>query len=61
MRGYTTENIHASSIDDMKLISPRPKNTSLNNKIAFDLLKTPILTIEEWVKKNREKILSFMG
>lgn len=58
--GCTTENIHASSIDDVKMNSPRPKNTSLDNKIALDLLKTPIPTIEKWIKENREEILSFM-
>ena len=40
--GCSIENIHKSSIDDTKILSSRPKNTSLNNQIVTDLLKTPI-------------------
>lgn len=48
--------VKKGSIDDLKLIAKRPKNTSLVNKKAKQLLKTPITTVEEWLKKICDEI-----
>ena len=58
--GHSTKNIHKISVDEMKILSPRPKNTSLNNEIAKRLLKTPILSIDKWVEENKEEIRSLI-
>ncbi|MDC0438368.1 SDR family oxidoreductase [Nitrosopumilus sp.] len=56
---YSTKNIHKISIDEMKISSPRPKNTSLNNQIAKKLLKTPI-SIDKWIEENKEELRSLI-
>jgi len=58
--GQSTENIHAISLDNIKLDAPRPKNTSLSNKMALDLLETPIPTVEKWIKENKSEIVALM-
>lgn len=41
--------IKRGTIEDMSFIAKRPKNTSLNNKKARQLLKTPIIPLTDWL------------
>lgn len=41
--------VKKGSIEDMKFIARRPKNTSLSNKLAKQIIKTPIIKYEAWL------------
>ena len=42
--------IHKSTLESSMLVAPRPKNTSLSNKKMKSFLKTPITSLESWLK-----------
>jgi len=52
--------IRNGSIDDIKFLAKRPKNTSLSNKKAKDITSTSILSFEEFLEqiKNQTKMNS---
>lgn len=49
--------IKEGSVDDYKdFVAKRPKNTSLINKKARQLMKTPIISLSEWLMTMKSKI-----
>ncbi|HVZ62340.1 MAG TPA: SDR family oxidoreductase [Candidatus Nitrosotalea sp.] len=48
--------IQKGSIDDAKLVAKRPKNTSLSNQKAKKIIKTPIISLSEWLRNMKSSI-----
>lgn len=46
--------------DESMFKSKRPKNTTLDNKKSLEIIKTHIMTIDEWLKKNRSELFAYM-
>jgi len=54
--GFSTNLIKKGSIQDAHLFAPRPKNTSLSNNKSKSFLKTPIISLENSLKKIKRQI-----
>ncbi len=46
--------------DEQHMIAPRPRNTSLKNDLAKKLLKTPIMSLTDWLEINRSEISKYL-
>jgi len=40
--------------------SKRPMNTTLNNKKSLKIIKTPIISIDQWLKNHKKEILDYI-
>ncbi len=40
--------------------STRPLNTSLNNKKSSEIIKIPIISIDQWLKNHKKEILGYI-
>lgn len=47
---FDTDLIKKGSIDDVKFVAKRPKNTSLSNQKAKNIIKTPIIPLSDWLR-----------
>jgi dTDP-4-dehydrorhamnose reductase len=47
--------IHEGLNDEINFVAIRPKNTTLNNKKAKQLLKTPIISLSDCLNNNKQK------
>lgn len=53
---FNKDLIKEGSVDDYKdFVAERPKNTSLINKKAKQLMKTPIISLSEWLMTTKSK------
>jgi len=45
--------IKKGSIDEMKFLAKRPKHTSLSNLKSKEIIKSPIISLVDWLKKQK--------
>lgn len=55
--GFNENNIIEGKIEDMEFVAKRPFNTSLSNSLAKSILKTKIISMDEWLVQNKAKIV----
>jgi dTDP-4-dehydrorhamnose reductase len=59
--GYTKNCVSKGKLSDINLEAKRPKNTSLNNSKANEILEIPPLDLSKWLEQNKEKIFKFFN
>jgi len=54
--GFDTKLIKQGSIDEMGFVAKRPKNTSLDNKRAKNIIKHKIILLTDWLQQIKHSI-----